>query len=144
MVRGNDTVQDYELLPWPIVLLPSGSYSPWGHVGGAWLEGGSLPGTGEVLLLLKVVRQTNHTLRRAPTAAALHWTRGLLLQNHSHLKHKGEKQEVPGRTNPPTFLTLPNNLVTNLNDLVQSYYRGTQTDRHKVKLNDMLASRRGS
>jgi hypothetical protein len=48
-----------------------GSYLPWGHVRGAWLEGGSPPVTGEMLVPLIVVRQ-NHTPCRALTVAAPH------------------------------------------------------------------------
>jgi len=47
-------------------------HNPWGHVRGAWLEGGSPPGTGEVLVPLVVARQKNHTLCRALTVAAPH------------------------------------------------------------------------
>lgn len=54
------------------MLIYLGSYLPWGHVGGAWLEGGSPPVTGEVLVPLVVARQKNHTLCRALTVAAPH------------------------------------------------------------------------
>lgn len=69
---GELVFQCTPLLPQLTVLTPPWSYSPWGHVRGAWLEGGSQSGTGEALWPLRVAMQKYRTLCRALTVAARH------------------------------------------------------------------------